>query len=81
MLYEKPSVGLDGIPQQVLKDMADIIVRLAIIFEKLQSLWGIPHDWADVTPSFKNSKKQDLDNCRLISLTSILRKITEHIHF
>lgn len=35
MLYKKPSVGLDGIPQQVLKDTADIIVRLAIIFEKL----------------------------------------------
>lgn len=28
------SIGLDGTPQQVLKDMADMPVRLVIIFEK-----------------------------------------------
>lgn len=28
------SIQLDGTPQQVLKDVADMLVRLAIIFEK-----------------------------------------------
>lgn len=36
------SVGLDGTPQEVLKDMADKLVRLAIIFEKSWCLGSIP---------------------------------------
>jgi len=33
------SIGLDGTPQQVLKDMADMLVRLAT-FVKNHGVWG-----------------------------------------
>lgn len=60
---------------------------------RLMCLWGcchlwkimvfgeVPDDWADVTPNFKKGQKEDLGNHRLISPTSVLRKIVEHIHF
>jgi len=41
----------------------------------------VPEDWreASVTPVFKKGKKVDPGNSRLVSLTSILGKIVEHL--
>lgn len=43
-------IGLDGTPQLVLKDMADMLVRL------LSFLKNRCDDWTDVTPNFKKGQ-------------------------
>jgi len=76
------SVGADGVPSQVLRELAAVVVRpLSITFERLW--WsGVPVDWkkANVTAIFKQAKKEDLGNCRLSCLTSVPGKVMEQIH-
>jgi len=41
----------------------------------------VPEDWrkANVTPAFRKGKKEDPGNYSLVSLTSIPRKVMEHL--
>ena len=74
------SIGLDGTLQQVLKDRADMLVRLPS-FLKNHGVWGGSLMTGLMLHPFKKHQKEDLGNGRLISPTSVLRKIAEHIHF
>ncbi|GAB0183716.1 mitochondrial enolase superfamily member 1 [Grus japonensis] len=68
------STGPDGMHPQVLKELADVIVRpLLIIFERSWQLGEVPQDWkkVSVTVSFQRDNKDDLGKYRLVSLTSI----------
>ena len=72
------SIGLDGTPQQVLKDMADMLVRLAT-FVKNHGVWG--RSLMTGLMLHLTLWKARRRNCKWISPTSVLRKITERIHF
>lgn len=50
---------------------------LSIVFEWSLQPQDVPEDWnrANITPLFKNGKKEDLENYRPFSITSIPRKV------
>jgi len=80
-LDTQKSMGLNGMNPRVLREIADIIAEpLSIIFERS---WRreFPEDWrkANVTPIFKNSKKEDPGNYRPFSLTSMPGKMMEQL--
>lgn len=53
-----------------------------IIFERSRGLKKVPEDWwkANIIPTFKKSKKNDLGNNRSVHLTSIHGKETKQIY-
>lgn len=55
-----------------------ILLSLIIIFERSWLSWEVPEDWrkADIIPAVK---KDDLENYRQVSLTSVLGKVMEKI--
>ncbi|PKU47470.1 rna-directed dna polymerase from mobile element jockey-like [Limosa lapponica baueri] len=70
------SMGPDG----MLRELAEVtVVPLSIIFERSWRTGEVPEDWreANVIPVFKKGKKEDLENYRLVSLTSIPGKMME----
>ena len=74
--------GLDDIPNQVLKTLANQIdPSLAIIFQVSLDSGKLPTDWlsANVSCIFKKGDRHLASNYRPISLTSISCKILEHI--
>ncbi|PKU35644.1 rna-directed dna polymerase from mobile element jockey- hypothetical protein [Limosa lapponica baueri] len=76
------SMGPDGTHPQVLRELADVIVKPpSIISERSWRRGEVPEDWrkANVTPVFKKDKKEDPGNYRLISLTSIPGKVMEEL--
>lgn len=76
------SMGLEGMHPQVLRELADIIARpLSIIFDRSWQLGEVPEDWskANVTPIFKNGKKEEPRTYRFVGLTSIPGKVTEQL--
>ncbi|GAB0179359.1 mitochondrial enolase superfamily member 1 [Grus japonensis] len=75
-------MGPDNRHPRVLRELADLIVRLlSIIFEKLWRSRDVPENWrkVNVTPIYKKGLKEDPGNYRPISLTSIPGKVTERI--
>ena len=71
-------MGPDGMYSRVLRELADDIAEpLSIIFERSWRTGEVPEDWrrASVTSIFKKGKKEDPGNYRLLSLTSIPRKV------
>uniref|UniRef100_A0A803SSL5 Reverse transcriptase domain-containing protein n=1 Tax=Anolis carolinensis TaxID=28377 RepID=A0A803SSL5_ANOCA len=76
------SPGPDQLHPRVLKELAEVISEpLAIIFESSWRTGEVPADWrrANVVPIFKKGKKNDPNNYRAVSLTSIPGKILEKI--
>uniref|UniRef100_A0A670I6Y3 Reverse transcriptase domain-containing protein n=1 Tax=Podarcis muralis TaxID=64176 RepID=A0A670I6Y3_PODMU len=76
------SPGPDELHPRVLKELADVISEpLAVIFENSWRTGEVPADWrrANVVPIFKKGKREDPNNYRPVSLTSIPGKILEQI--
>ena len=81
---EKKSVGLDKIPNKLLKMAADVIApSLTEIFTKSIHTGIFPNEWkeARVSPVYKNGAKHDPSNYRPISVIPTVSKIFEKIIF
>jgi len=70
------SMGLDGFHPRVLRELAK---PLSIIYQQSWLTGEVPDDWrlASVTPISKKGQKEDSENYRPVSLTSVLGKIME----
>ena len=76
--------GLDHIPTKVIKLCANVIAPvLQIIYSQSLEHATLPQDWlsANIISVFKKGDWSIPSNYRLISLTSVLCKVMEHIIF
>ncbi|KGL87982.1 hypothetical protein N301_00239, partial [Charadrius vociferus] len=76
------SMGLDGIHPRVLRELAGVLTRpLCIIYEQSWLSGEVPADWrlANVTLIYKKGRKEDPENYKLVSLTSVPGKVMEQI--
>ncbi|PKU47176.1 rna-directed dna polymerase from mobile element jockey-like [Limosa lapponica baueri] len=76
------SMGLDGLPPRVLKELADMLAKpLSIIYLKSWLTGEVPMDWrvANLTPIYMKGRKEDPGNYRPVSLTSVPGKTMEQI--
>ena len=79
---EKKSVGLDKIPNKLLKIAADVVApSLTEIFIQSINTGIFPNEWkeARVSPSYKHGAKSDPSNYRPISVIPTVSKIYEKI--
>ena len=74
------SMGLDEIHLRVLRELAEVIAEpLSIIYQHSLLTGEVPADWrlGNVTPIYKKGCREDPENYRPVSLTSVLGKIME----
>ena len=74
------SCGPDNIHPRLLKELVDMLSGpIALLLNKTLEEGDIPLDWkmAFVSPIFKKGSKNNVENYRPISLTSIISKIME----
>ena len=74
--------GPDGIHGQILKNCADSIASpLSLLFKISYNTGCLPKEWklANVVPVHKKGAKDDVENYRPISLTSLVMKVFERI--
>ena len=74
--------GPDLIPARILRDVAsELAVVLSTLFQQSYDSGTLPCAWklANIWAIFKKGHKADPKNYRLVSLTSLTSKVTEHI--
>ena len=76
------ATGPDGIPTQVLKELAhELTPVMSLFFQASVNQGSIPDEWkeANVVPIFKKGDKSKAVNYRPVSLTVVLCKVMKHI--
>ncbi|KFP82887.1 hypothetical protein N311_00801, partial [Apaloderma vittatum] len=72
----------DGIHPRILRELAGVLTRrLSFIYQQSWLTGEVPADGksANITPIYKNGRKDDLGNYRPVSLTSVPGKLVEQI--
>ncbi|PKU41409.1 rna-directed dna polymerase from mobile element hypothetical protein [Limosa lapponica baueri] len=75
-------MGPDGMHLQVLRELADIIVKPpSTVFEKSWRTGEVPEDWrkTNVMPVFEKDMKEDPGNRKPVSLSFIPGKVMEQL--
>ncbi|KFQ10549.1 hypothetical protein N330_09456, partial [Leptosomus discolor] len=81
-LDTQKSMEPDGIHPRVLRELSEALTKpLSIIYQQSWLTGEVPVDWklANVTSIYKKGQKEDPENYRPVSLTSVPGKVMEQI--